>query len=286
MSAPWRKRLSRTVRGRFPIAAELALARLVRNEGAPSELLYELASVPRDRRRLREVRGGRDVCWLEDAATVDPLVTVRIATKDRPGLLVERALSSVIAQTYENIEILIVGDNCDHRTADALAAIDDPRVRYVNLGRQGDYPIDPVRRWQVAGSKPMNAALLLAAGDWLAPMDDDDELVDTHVEAMLRFAQEKRLEFVWSKTIQLGGPGDQPVYVGHPVLSPSCTNHGAVLYSMGLSVVPYSPTSDRLLEPFDWNLWKRIQLAGARMGYLDELTYRTWPAGAEQYNQG
>lgn len=278
-----RKQLSRAVRGRSPVAAELALARLARHEGAPSELLYELASIPRDRRRLRELRGSRDVCWLEEESVTDPLVTVRIATKDRPGLLVERAMASALTQTYPNIEILVVGDNCDQRTADALAQVDDPRVRYVNLGRQGDYPVDPVRRWHVAGSKPMNAALLLAAGDWLAPMDDDDELTDTHVEHMLRFAQEQRLEFVWAKTVQLGGPEEVEVFVGHPVMSPACTTHGAVLYSMGLAIIPYSPTSDRLLEPFDWNLWKRIQLAGARMGYLDEVTYRTWPAGARQY---
>lgn len=278
-----RKRMSRAVRTHAPIAAELALVRHARREGAASELLYELASIPRDRRRLREARAGRDVCWLEDASVADPVVTVRIATKDRPDLLVERALPSALEQTYENIEILVVGDHCDNRTAEALADFDDPRIRYVNLGRQGDYPTDPVRRWQVAGSKPMNAALMLAAGEWLAPMDDDDALVDTHVEHMLRFAQERRLEFVWSKTIAFLGAGLAPTYVGHPVLSPACTNHGAVLYSMGLSVIPYSPTSDRLDEPFDWNLWKRLQLAGAKMAYLDELTYQTWPAGATQY---
>lgn len=279
-----RSRVSRRVRSGSPLLAELALVRRARREGAASDLLWEVASIPRDRRRLSEVRRGRDVCWLEDEATTDPLVTVRIATKDRPGLLMERAVASALSQTYRNLEILVVGDHCDDRTAEALSTIDDPRLRYVNLGRQGDYPTEPVRRWQVAGSKPMNAALYLASGDWLAPMDDDDELVDIHVESMLRHAQRTRLEFVWSKTIEEGH--SQPTYVGHPLLSPSCTNHGAVLYSMGLAVIPYSHTSDRLEEPFDWNLWKRMQLAGVRMGYLDEVTYRTWPAGAEQYEDG
>jgi hypothetical protein len=127
----------------------------------------------------------------------------------------------------------------------------------------------------------MNTGLLLAAGDWLAPCDDDDEFLPNHVESMLRFAQQQRLEFVWSKTEELGG--HQPRLVGHPVLSPSATNHGAVFYSMGLSSIAYSPTSHVLHEPFDWNLWKRLQLAGARMGFLDEITFRTWPGGAAQY---
>lgn len=278
-----RKQLSRHVRGRHPLLAELALARHARSEGAWSELVHELGSIPRDRRRLREARGDRDVCWIEADDVAEPLVTVRIATKDRPDLLVERALASARRQTYERIEILIVGDHCDDRTGVELAKVGDPRIRYVNLGRQGSYPTDPVRRWQVAGSKPMNAALMLAAGEWLSPMDDDDELTDDRVELLLRHARANRLEFVWSRTVEMCPDGRPPVYVGHPVLSPSCTNHGAVFYSMGLAVISYSPTSDRLLEPFDWNLWKRLQLAGAKMGYLDEVTYRTWPAGAAQY---
>ncbi len=280
-----RKHLSRFIRSRSPLVAQLALLRHAGRPGALSELFYELGSVPRDRRRLSEARNGRDVCWLEAPVESEPLVTVRIATKDRPGLLVERALASALNQTYERIEILIVGDHCDERTQDALSLVSDPRIRYINLGRQGDYPTEPTRRWQVAGSKPMNAGLLLASGDWIAPCDDDDELDPTHVEQMLRFAQAQRLEFVWSKTIEVR-PGDADRQVGHPVMSPSACNHGAVLYSMGLAAMPYSPTSDRLDEPFDWNLWKRLQLAGVKMAYLDEVTYRTWPAGAAQYETG
>lgn len=274
--------MSRTLRTRSPLLAELALVRRARQPGALSELLYEMGSIPRDRRRLRELRDGRDVCWIEDAHINDPLVTVRIATKDRPELLVERALASALAQTYRNIEILIVGDHCDERTSAALADVDDPRVKYVNLGRQGDYPTDPVRRWQVAGSKPMNAGLLLAAGEWIAPCDDDDELTPTHVEHLLRFAQRERIEFVWSRTAEVGAEG-RDRFVGHPVMSPGACTQGSVFYSSALVAIPYSPTSDRLQEPFDWNLWKRLQLAGVRMGYLNEVTYRTWPAGAVQY---
>ena len=147
-----RKHLSRFIRSRSPLVAQLALLRHAGRPGALSELFYELGSVPRDRRRLSEARNGRDVCWLEAPVESEPLVTVRIATKDRPGLLVERALASALNQTYERIEILIVGDHCDERTQDALSLVSDPRIRYINLGRQGDYPTEPTRRWQVAGS--------------------------------------------------------------------------------------------------------------------------------------
>ena len=47
----------------------------------------------------------------------DPLVSVLIPTYCRPKLLVERALASVAAQTYKNIEIVIGNHGADSATA-------------------------------------------------------------------------------------------------------------------------------------------------------------------------
>ena len=40
----------------------------------------------------------------------EPLVTVRVATYNLADTLVERALASVRAQTYERFEVIVVGD--------------------------------------------------------------------------------------------------------------------------------------------------------------------------------
>lgn len=129
----------------------------------------------------------------------------------------------------------------------------------------------------------MNAGLFLAAGEWIAPMDDDDELTPTHVEDLVRFAHANRLEFVWSKAVTYMPGGLPPLYIGNSKLESGQVSHGSVLYSMGLSDILYSPTSYEILEASDWNLWKRIRRAGARMGYLDEVTYMAWRAGHGQY---
>src|SRR4051812_11390730 len=156
-------------------------------------------------RLLEQARGGRDVCWLDDSN--DPLVTIRIATYNRGQLVVERAVASALAQSYRNVEVLVIGDACDAATAAALEAVDDPRGRFINLPSRPLYPQEETDRWQVAGFEPMNVAIALAAGSWMAPCDDDDELTGDHVERLLRFAQQKRLEFVWSKTQIAVGDG-------------------------------------------------------------------------------
>jgi glycosyltransferase involved in cell wall biosynthesis len=118
----------------------------------------------------------------------------------------------------------------------------------------------------------MNAALTLARGDWIAPLDDDDEFLPTHVEELLNAARSARAELVFSKALMAGADdwqvvGDLPLREGH-------ISHGSVLYSAGLRFFRYSDTCWRLAEPADWNLWKRMHRAGVRVAFHPFVTYR------------
>ena len=230
---------------------------------------------PRDRRALSALRQGRDVCWA-DVDAIDPLVTIRIATHDRPQLLVKRAIASALVQTHQNLEILVVGDGATSETLRAMSAVEDSRVRFVNLPR-ARYPRDPEKRWMVVGCEPMNYALATARGSWIAPLDDDDELTADHVEVLLQGAIERRLEFVYGNTAVLLGNGSWGVVGTWPPHHGGLT-HGAVLYASGLRFMRYDPRSWRFREPADWNLWRRMLTAGVRMGYVDRLVYRYYPA--------
>lgn len=225
-----------------------------------------------ERRLLLRARNGGDVCW----AAVDepePLVTVRIATYNRGSLVVDRAINSALRQTYSRLEILVIGDHCDPATIRAVRSVADARLKFVNLAERGIYPTDPKRRWMVAGYAPMNAALAIAQGAWIAPCDDDDEMTNDHVEVLLEEAQRRRLEFVWSKAESEVQPGvwedigDTPLRLGQ-------ISHGSVLYASGLREFRHNESSWKLGEPGDWNLWNRMRIAGVKMGFLDRVTYR------------
>lgn len=255
------KRRTRRLR-HFDPAAERTRAR---------ERIREKMEAHEERRLLAVARAGRDVCWTEDDAK-DPLVTVRIATYNRAQLLVERAIESVLNQSYKNLEILVVGDACDDATSEAVQTIRDDRLCFVNLPTRGTYPEAPRTAWrQVAGTHPMNAALVLARGNWIAPCDDDDSFTPNHVERLLTHAIENRLEMVWSRTA-LRRDDNWRVTTG-PELKMGQISHGSVLYSLGLRFFRHSNTSWKLGEPGDWNLWRRMRDAGVRIGFMDELTY-------------
>jgi len=237
-----------------------------------SETVRDVISTLDERRTLSQVRAGRAVCWHPEVEK-DPLVTIRIATYNRGPLVAERALASACAQTYTNLEILVIGDNCNKDSVEAIDSVRDSRIRFINLPRQGIYPHEPHLRRKVAGAHPMNIGIALASGSWIAPCDDDDEMTHDHVEKLLHFATENRLEMVWSRAEQEVSPGlFKPV--GSARLRRGNVCHGTVLYRSELSFMSYSMTCWKRHEPSDWNLWKRMQRIGVRMGFLDCMTYR------------
>jgi len=76
------------------------------------EFIREWTATAEERRLLTQVRQGSSACWRPDDEP-HPLVTVRIATYDRGPIVAERSLASAIRQTYERLEILVIGDHCD-----------------------------------------------------------------------------------------------------------------------------------------------------------------------------
>jgi hypothetical protein len=180
------------------------------------------------------------------------------------------------------LDILVVGDHTDDQTAEILASIHDGRLRFVNLPHQGVYPTESRRRWLVYGATPMNVGIDLAAGTWITHCDDDDEMLPDHVETLLADVKRRRLEMVYSRYELIdypapeAAPGTEPTVaiLGSEPIRHGVVARGTVLYSLGLRFMKYSTECWRIGEPQDWNLWKRMQIAGVRIGFNEATTYR------------
>lgn len=201
-----------------------------------------------------------------------PLVTVRIATYNRGPLVAERAIHSALAQTHPNIEVVVVGDHCDELTERAVRSVRDSRVRFENLSRRGPYPTDPEMRWMVAGTAPMNRALELARGSWIAPLDDDDEFTPDHVEVLLAACRERDLDMAYGIAESETESGEW-ICVGAWPLQHGAIVHASVLHRAGLPL-RHDIDSWRVDEPGDWNLWRRLRDAGARIGFVERVVCR------------
>jgi len=197
-------------------------------------------------------------------------VTVRIATYNRAEILAERTLPTVLAQTYPHLEILVVGDHCTDDTAERLARIRDPRLRFINLPERGRYPERPWARWMVAGAIPMNHALGEARGEWIAPLDDDDEFTPDHVATLLEACRAHRYEMVFG-VARMHLPWGEWREVGSLPLRRDHICHSAAFYWSGLRFVPHNVESWQLGEPADWNMWRRMRQAGVRIGFVPQV---------------
>lgn len=196
------------------------------------------------------------------------LISVLIPTYNSFDTLINRAIPSVLNQTYQNFEIIIVGDCCDNKLRKILERFNDNRIKFHNLAKRGVYPKDKFKKWQVAGVAPRNKALQLAKGKWIAPLDDDDEFSRDHLEILLKNALERNLEMVYGKIILKDKSGK---IVGSKNLRRGDISHLSVLYSSKLNFLKYDIKSYRLDHPADWNLWKRMKDAGVRIGFVNKV---------------
>jgi glycosyltransferase involved in cell wall biosynthesis len=90
-----------------------------------------------------------------------PKVSVIIPTYNRARLLSE-AVASVLAQSFQDLEIIIVDDASNDATQEAIAKFCDVRIRYFRHAQN---------RGEAACR---NAGVAHAAGDYIAFLDDDD----------------------------------------------------------------------------------------------------------------
>lgn len=103
-----------------------------------------------------------------------PLVSVLLNVYNGEAFLAE-TIQSVLNQTYQNFEFIIVDDDSTDRTAEIIRSFDDKRIRYIH---------NPVRRHiPYAG----NLALKQATGEWIARIDADDMWVSDKLEKQIDY---------------------------------------------------------------------------------------------------
>ena len=60
----------------------------------------------------------------------NPLVSVIIPVYNRENLI-QRAIKSIIDQTYKNLEIIVIDDASTDNTPDKVSQIKDERLKYI-----------------------------------------------------------------------------------------------------------------------------------------------------------
>jgi glycosyltransferase involved in cell wall biosynthesis len=103
-----------------------------------------------------------------------PRVTVVMAVYNAAEFL-RAAVSSVLAQTYRDFELIVVDDSSHDDSLLILQSFQDPRVRIIR------------HHTNIGAALSRNDALIVARGELVAIMDADDVCAPTRIERQLAF---------------------------------------------------------------------------------------------------
>jgi glycosyltransferase involved in cell wall biosynthesis len=204
-----------------------------------------------------------------------------IPTFNRAALLCERGLASVLRQSYDALEVIVVGNACTDDTVERVSSIGDSRVRVVNLAYQEPEPDDEVRRWHNSGTGPINHGLSLATGSWIAVQHDDDEWDDNYLELVLEAARRSRAEIAYCRARVVYAPTGEPLTFEVGAFPPVLGQFGTQfsIFHQGLRFFGYDRACAWLDEPNDWNFARRMWEAGVRFHFVPSTlaTYHLTP---------
>lgn len=140
------------------------------------------------------------------------LVSVIITTYERTTTL-KRALSSVLSQTYDNLEIIVVDDNKDMKIRKKVKQIvegfSDSRIKLV------------CNKKNLGGALSRNEGIKVARGKYLSFLDDDDEYYPNRIERqydLFNNSTDDKLALVYTYCREEGKNGNREYkynYKGH-----------------------------------------------------------------------
>lgn len=189
-----------------------------------------------------------------------PRVTVLLAVKDGEPWIGE-AVTSVLGQTFHDLELLVVDDASTDRTLEIVEAFDDRRVRVLRNDRNlGQVP-------------SLNRGLREAHGELVARLDADDRCMPTRLErqvALLDAEPDVGLVGSWLELVDETGRRigslqerleDRAGFLFQTLVMRVYVSHPAAMYRLApaLELGGY----DESTEPAeDKDLWRRLLLAG------------------------
>lgn len=106
---------------------------------------------------------------------MNKLISVIIPTYNRADIVID-AINTILNQTYQNFEIIIIDDGSTDNTKQVIKEINDPRIRYIyqeNSGRP---------------SCARNKGIKIATGEYIAFLDSDDlwhhQMLEKNINAL------------------------------------------------------------------------------------------------------
>ena len=187
-------------------------------------------------------------------------ISVLTPTLNRHEILLNRCIPSVRAQTYPDVEHVVVSDGPDPELASLLK---HSGVVYAEVpdGPSGDY-----------GCRARNLAATVATGDLFAYLDDDNAYRPDHLTRLAAALEDPDVDFAYSR-MELFGPWGGEVGSAPP----ACGCIDSSLIVARRETLRFGEWAGGRYE-VDWDIVERWLAGGARWAFVPEVTVDYWRA--------
>lgn len=185
-----------------------------------------------------------------------PVFSIVMPTHNRADVI-KFAIESVLAQTEQNFEFLIIGDGCTDNTAAVIKPyLKDSRIKWFDLPKAPGF-----------GYANRNVVLKQAKGKYIAYMAHDDLILTDHLElCRQQLDSSDDIKLVYSRPLYVNPQGDMMplafnlgdartmkefMKVGSPIPSSNVAHRRSCFDEVGY-------LNDKLLNSADWDLWRRM----------------------------
>ena len=126
------------------------------------------------------------------------MVSIIIPLYNKKGKI-EHTIQSILCQTTQNFEIVIVNDGSTDQSEQVVEKIRDNRIRLVNQANGGP-------------SKARNTGILEAKGDWILFLDADDDLLPNALSVFVSLTERDPKEKCFACNFYLERNGQKRLY--------------------------------------------------------------------------
>ena len=198
-----------------------------------------------------------------------PRVSVLLTTYNRPGMLRE-AIQSVLAQTYEDYELIVLDDNSSHPgQRDVLWEYRDRIVLYKSDVTAEERP-ERVRYAVLA-----NTGLALARGEYVSYLCDDDLYLPNRLQAMVSRLDQGDCQVVYGSQRVLRGGEEQFTRYATAILPKASmvVDHSSVMHTARVAAEVGGWDDDRAhWRHADAIFWDRLTAASHWFHPVHEVT--------------
>ena len=195
-----------------------------------------------------------------------PLVSIVIPTYNHAPML-QRALETVIEQSYQNWNAIVVNNFSTDNTLEVVAKFNDPRIQCVNFRNNG-----------VIGAS-RNEGIALATGEFIAFLDSDDTWFPTKIEKCVAVLNNGS-DLVCHAEYWIDESGKSRLVTYGP--SQTATHHNLIYRGNRISTsatmvrasllkeVNGFDVSPELISTEDYDLWIRLAAKSNKFAFIDE----------------